>query len=203
MSTESGDNQLALDPYIFDPSLIKRSRLLDDDDDDVTTSRIRQYFDAGEAAEGVRLRPLRRSDLLDDDKSDYASLLAQLTAVGDLGDSAAAAAFDRMLHSANTYYIVVLECCESRRLVASATLLVRRGLRDEFARGRLEDVVVDNERRRRGYLALLLQVLFRLAATTIQCEYVTLDCRGERLIEIYRKFGFEKREESTHLVARL
>lgn len=61
-----------------------------------------------------------------------------------------AARFDEMASSSGTYYVVVVEDTNTGRAVASTTLAVeKKFIRGCASRGRIEDVVVDENYRGR------------------------------------------------------
>lgn len=75
------------------------------------------------------------------------------------------------------------------RTVCSATLLVeRKFIHCAALRGRIEDVVVDDEYRGKHLGGLLLETLTSLSKQ-LGCYKISLDCKQE-VSSFYKKFGY-------------
>lgn len=135
--------------------------------------------------DGLLVRPLEREDYT----KGYLSLLSQLTKVGDYDRKTYDAQFDRMKALPGVYYVLVIEDVTSQRVVASATLVMElKFIRNAATRGRIEELVVDNEYRKLhlgSYLLELLTVLSR----ELGAYKITLDCK-EELEGFYKKYGY-------------
>ncbi|CAO4379741.1 unnamed protein product [Caenorhabditis nigoni] len=71
--------------------------------------------------------------------------------------------YEAMRVSVPNYHIVVIENTETRKVVASASLVVEmKFIHDAGSRGRVEDVVVDGAMRRQKLGAVLLKTLVSL-----------------------------------------
>ena len=134
---------------------------------------------------GLLARPLERSDY---DKG-YLELLSQLTKVGNYSKSKYEAHFDAMKQMTGYHYIVVIEDTEIAKVVANATLLIeKKFIHGAVNRGRIEDVVVDNNYRKLHLGSFLLELLTVLSCE-LGCYKVTLDCKPE-VEGFYQKFGY-------------
>ncbi|KAL3995242.1 Acetyltransferase (GNAT) domain family protein [Acanthocheilonema viteae] len=143
-----------------------------------------------EIPEGYCLRPLMSTDYY----RGYLELLAQLTVVGDVTEEMFLQRFSLMRNmSPPTYYVIVIEQKETRRIVASATLVLEwKFIHNTGCRGRIEDVVVDKSVRGQHFGMLLNQHLVALARH-IGVYKLSLECKDE-LISFYEQFGFRKDE---------
>lgn len=140
-------------------------------------------------------RPLERTDF----SKGYLSLLSQLTKVGEYGEQTFNAQFNRMKAMPGTHYVLVVEDPGSPvgsrngfkgRVIASATLVVEcKFIHGAAMRGRIEDVVVDEDYRGMHLASLLLETQ-RLLAQALGCYKLTLDCK-EPMSGYYAKFGYE------------
>lgn len=138
----------------------------------------------------LTLRPLQRTDY---DKG-YVSLLSQLTRVGEVSREQYETQFDAMKQCPGAHYIVVVEDTVSGKVVSSASLSVeRKFIHSTALRGRLEDVVVDNDYRGRHLGSLLVAVLTDLSRL-IGCYKVSLDCKPN-VQEFYKKYGFKNESQ--------
>lgn len=147
------------------------------------SERGQNYPDPG--GDGLLVRPLEREDYT----KGYLSLLSQLTKVGDYDRKTYDAQFDRMKALPGVYYVLVIEDVTRQRLVATATLVMElKFIRNAATRGRIEELVVDNEYRKLhlgSYLLELLTVLSR----KLGAYKITLDCQKE-LEGFYKKYGY-------------
>ncbi|KAI4495860.1 hypothetical protein M0802_008266 [Mischocyttarus mexicanus] len=136
--------------------------------------------------EGLRLRPLTSTDY---DKG-FLELLAQLTEVGKVNKEQFLNRFQSM-KNAGIYYIIVIEDLSNTKIVASATLISEQKFIHNCAlRGRLEDVVVNNNYRGNHLGKLLVNVIL-LLARNLHCYKISLDCR-DNLIPFYESLGFKR-----------
>uniref|UniRef100_A0A915PFW2 Glucosamine 6-phosphate N-acetyltransferase n=1 Tax=Setaria digitata TaxID=48799 RepID=A0A915PFW2_9BILA len=136
--------------------------------------------------EGYHLRPLMVTDY----HRGYLELLSQLTTVGDVSEEMFIRRFNMMRNtSPPSYYIVVIENKEIRRVVATATLVLEwKFIHDTGCRGRIEDFVVDRSIRRQNFGLLLGQHLIVLARH-VGVYKLSLECKDE-LIPFYEQiFG--------------
>uniref|UniRef100_A0A8R1Y6E1 Glucosamine 6-phosphate N-acetyltransferase n=1 Tax=Onchocerca volvulus TaxID=6282 RepID=A0A8R1Y6E1_ONCVO len=149
-----------------------------------------------EVPEGYHLRPLMSTDY----RRGYLELLSQLTVVGDVTEEMFLRRFSLMRStSPPSYYIIVIEHKEIKRVVASATLVLEwKFIHDTGCRGRIEDVVVDKSIRGQHFGMLLNQHLVALARY-IGVYKLSLECKDE-LISFYKQFGFQKDEGNNFLV---
>lgn len=136
-----------------------------------------------EMPSGIRARSLHL-----DDMDDYLKILEQLTSVG------AVPKFDfeqrlRTMKQADSYFIVVLEELEHRKIVGAATLVVEfKYIHECGLRGRVEDVVVDVEQRGKKLGVLLNRILVEMAKS-LNVYKLSLECKTD-LIPFYKKFGY-------------
>ncbi|KAM3718632.1 Glucosamine 6-phosphate N-acetyltransferase [Dirofilaria immitis] len=164
--------------------------MLDSMKDDCSTKRT----GLPEVPEGYHLRPLMSTDYY----HGYLELLSQLTIVGDVTDEMFFRRFNLMRNtSPPSYYIIVIEHKEVRRIVASATLVLEwKFIHDSGCRGRIEDVVVDKSIRGQHFGMLLIQHLVELARH-IGVYKLSLECKDE-LISFYKQS-----KVSTHEMSRV
>ncbi|KAH0575965.1 Glucosamine 6-phosphate N-acetyltransferase [Spironucleus salmonicida] len=118
-----------------------------------------------------------------------AALLSQLSTVGELPLSAAEAFFADVSTS-SFHQVQVIEDAKGS-LVGAATLLVERKLLHGGSRvGHIEDVVVDQAIRGRGFGRQLVSVLVA-RAQELGCYKVILDCSDDNT-GFYTKCGMER-----------
>ena len=152
------------------------------------------HFDLGD---NLILRPLMRNDY---DKG-YLTLLSQLTVVGDVSKEQFEKRFDSMRSCFNTYYILVVEDVEKQKVCASIThVYEQKFLRNTAARGRIEDVVVDEQYRGKKLSKLLLDVAVQLSKL-LGCYKLSLECK-DHLKKLYQQFGFDLEEHQNYLCQR-
>ena len=136
------------------------------------------------------IRPLERTDY----SKGYLHLLSQLTAVGDYDKEVFESQFDIMKKMVGCHYILVVEDPHSGEtgngcIIASASLIVeRKFIHNAAARGRIEDVVVDNGYRGM-HLGLLLLETLNMYSQFLGCYKNTLDCK-ESVLPYYSKLGY-------------
>jgi len=130
-------------------------------------------------------RPLQRGDFA----KGILRLLSQLTRVGDYGRETYEAQFDAIKALPGMTYIVVVEDCSKQRVVATATLLVElKFIHNAAKRGRIEDLVVDEEYRHLRLGSFLLELLTVLSRE-LGAYKVTRDCRPP-LEGFYKNYGY-------------
>jgi glucosamine-phosphate N-acetyltransferase len=148
--------------------------------------------------DGVVLRPLRRDDF----SRGYMKLLSQLTEVGTVTKEVFEKRFDQMRASENTYYICVVEDTNRGQLVATLTLVYeQKFIRQASARGRFEDLVVDEASRGKKLSKLLLDVVVQLSKA-LGCYKISLECK-DHLRKHYEQFGFVAEPGQNFLCQRL
>uniref|UniRef100_A0A914QY58 Glucosamine 6-phosphate N-acetyltransferase n=1 Tax=Panagrolaimus davidi TaxID=227884 RepID=A0A914QY58_9BILA len=148
--------------------------------------------------EGFKIRPLGTRDF----DNGFLQLLSQLTVVGEVTSKEALDRFNTMA-SMNplSYYITVIEDIETQKIVGSATLVIElKFIHGIGCRGRIEDVVVDKEKRGLGLAAILNKTLVQLAKN-LKVYKLSLECK-DALIPFYEKFGYKKDEGNNFLVQR-
>uniref|UniRef100_A0AC35FB97 Glucosamine 6-phosphate N-acetyltransferase n=1 Tax=Panagrolaimus sp. PS1159 TaxID=55785 RepID=A0AC35FB97_9BILA len=148
--------------------------------------------------EGFKIRPLGTRDF----DNGFLQLLSQLTVVGEVTSKEALDRFNSMA-SMNplSYYITVIEDIETQKIVGSATLVIElKFIHGIGCRGRIEDVVVDKEKRGLGLAAILNKTLVQLAKN-LEVYKLSLECK-DALIPFYEKFGYKKDEGNNFLVQR-
>jgi glucosamine-phosphate N-acetyltransferase len=152
------------------------------------------YFDLGD---NLILRPLEKSDY----SKNYIGLLSQLTVVGDVSREQFEKRFDRMRLCFNSYYILVVEDLSSSKICATIThVYEQKFLRNTGARGRIEDVVVDEKYRGKKLSKLLLDVAIQLSKL-LGCYKLSLECK-DHLLKLYQQFGFSLEEHQNYLCQR-
>lgn len=130
-------------------------------------------------------RPLERGDFA----KGFLPLLSQLTRVGDYGRETYEAQFDAIKALPGTTFIVVVEDYSKQRVVATATLLLElKFIHHAAKRGRIEDLVVDEEYRHLRLGSFLLELLTVLSRE-LGVYKVTLDCKLS-LEGFYKKYGY-------------
>jgi glucosamine-phosphate N-acetyltransferase len=152
------------------------------------------YFDLGD---NLILRPLKRSDY----SKNYIGLLSQLTLVGDVSKEQFEKRFDAMRSCFNSYYILVVEDLSKHTICATIThVYEQKFLRNIGARGRIEDVVVDEKYRGKKLSKLLLDVAVQLSKL-LGCYKISLECK-DHLLKLYQQFGFSLEENQNYLCQR-
>lgn len=131
------------------------------------------------------LRSLNRQDF----NRGYLELLKQLTSVGQVNEEQFNKQFDLMKNCLNTYYIIVIEDLKLNKIIGAATLLVEfKFIHETSLRGRIEDVVVDNDYRGRQLGKLLLETT-KLLAKHVGCYKLSLDCK-DNMVKYYGSLQF-------------
>jgi glucosamine-phosphate N-acetyltransferase len=152
------------------------------------------YIDLGD---NLRLRPLRRDDF----ERDYMKLLSQLTEIGNVTKHDYEKRFDQMKNCDGTYYTCVVEDTTVNKIIASTTLVFeQKFIRNTGARGRVEDVVVDEGYRGKRLSKILLDVVGQLSEK-LGCYKVSLECK-DHLKKHYEQFGFLAEDKQNYLCRR-
>mmetsp|Transcript_108168 Transcript_108168/g.337153 ORF Transcript_108168/g.337153 Transcript_108168/m.337153 type:complete len:175 (+) Transcript_108168:116-640(+) len=135
------------------------------------------------------LRQLR----LEDHQKGYAPLLAQLTDVGDLTEARFAEVFSFRQRLAEVYRTLVVEHIASQRIVATGTLVIEaKFVHGGSQVGHVEDIVVDEDHRKKGLARELMEGLAE-AARVAGCYKVILDCKPENA-PFYERCGYRRCE---------
>ncbi|CAJ1351784.1 unnamed protein product [Effrenium voratum] len=136
--------------------------------------------------EGYEMRDLCREDF----HKGLIPLLAQLTQVDDLSESRFLEIFELRQRQAEVYRSLVIEHCESKQLVATASLIVEaKFVHGGACVGHVEDVVVDDHHRGKGLAKSLMNELAEDARRR-RCYKVILDCK-ESNVGLYEKCGYK------------
>ncbi|CAD5210253.1 unnamed protein product [Bursaphelenchus okinawaensis] len=144
----------------------------------------------GETPAGFVVRPLRLSDL----EHGYLDLLSQLTEVGDVSEEKFKHRFLCMAFSnPQSYYVTVIEDEETKKVVASVSLVFEwKFIHQAGSRGRIEDVVVHSDYRGKGFAKILNEMAVKLAKNEGVYK-LSLECTDE-LVPFYEKFGYKKNQ---------
>ncbi|XP_055354702.1 glucosamine 6-phosphate N-acetyltransferase-like [Paramacrobiotus metropolitanus] len=146
---------------------------------------------------GLRMRALRRGDF----QRGYVGLLGQLAHVGEVTERMYKDRFDGMRNCPNTYYTIVLEDEVHHKIVGAATLVVeQKFIHSAALRGRIEDVVVLEDRRGQD-LGKLLMDTATLLSKTLGCYKVSLECK-DKLVGFYRQFGYQVDLGNNYMIQR-
>ena len=124
----------------------------------------------------------------DDDYKGYGLLLSQLSTANVTHDS-----WKRFMKSVrenpNHYLFVVEKMTPKSELVGTGTLLVEpKLLHGGLSVGHIEDIVIDQQHRKKGLFRLLMESLINCAKAN-NCYKVILDCSSE-LEPVYQSVGF-------------
>ncbi|XP_066598275.1 probable glucosamine 6-phosphate N-acetyltransferase [Prorops nasuta] len=137
-------------------------------------------------SDDLLIRPLASTDY---DKG-FIQLLSQLSDVGNIAKDQFLNIFYQMKNS-GYYYIVIIEDLKINRIIAAATLVVEQKFIHNCAlKGRLEDVVVNNNYRGKHLGKLVVSVISQLAQH-LHCYKLSLDCK-DKLIPFYESLGFKR-----------
>ncbi|XP_032662627.1 probable glucosamine 6-phosphate N-acetyltransferase isoform X2 [Odontomachus brunneus] len=122
------------------------------------------------ATDGLLIRPLKSTD----HEKGYLVLLSQLTDVGN-----------------NITKDQFLKDIYTGKIIGCATLLVeQKFIHNCGLRGRLEDVVVDNNYRGKSLGKLVVTIIVQLSRY-FHCYKLSLDCT-DRLVPFYENIGFKR-----------
>lgn len=139
--------------------------------------------------DGLILRPLCTADF----NRGFFKVLAQLTKVGEVEPELFIKKFDHMKQTGD-YYNVVVEDTHVNQVIATATLIIEHKFIHSCAkRGRIEDVIVNDEHRGKQLGKLLVAVL-TLLSKKLNCYKITLECLPKNK-DFYQKFGYQVAEE--------
>uniref|UniRef100_A0AC34G8W1 Glucosamine 6-phosphate N-acetyltransferase n=1 Tax=Panagrolaimus sp. ES5 TaxID=591445 RepID=A0AC34G8W1_9BILA len=169
---------MTIDDYIYPPSLLNDINI--------------------ELSEGFQIRPLAAHDF----DNGFIQLLSQLTVVGKVSSKEVLDRF-KIMASMNplSYYITVIEEIATQKIVGAATLVIElKFIHRVGCRGRIEDVVVDQEKRGLGFAKSLNETLVSFAKK-LGVYKLSLECK-DALIPFYEKFGYKKDEGNNFLVQR-
>eukprot|EP00112_Aurelia_sp_Birch-Aquarium-sp1_P016506 Seg3752.1 transcript_id=Seg3752.1/GoldUCD/mRNA.D3Y31 product="Glucosamine 6-phosphate N-acetyltransferase" protein_id=Seg3752.1/GoldUCD/D3Y31 len=176
---------------LFDESILKNIDFSDN------PLKIEHGLSPTNAGENLILRPLNSDDY---DKG-YIELLRQLTEVGDVTKEKYLERFIEMKSCKESYYIVVIEDTSTKKIIGNGTLAVEfKFIHTTAKRGRVEDIVVDKEYRKRHLGQLLVETLTKLSES-VGCYKTSLDCK-EQLIPFYGQFGFKREDGRNYLCKR-
>lgn len=165
--------------YLFSPEVISNL--------DFSTGKVHfePAISISNPGENLIIRPLRLNDF----HKGYLELLSQLTRVGELSEISFKEIFHEMKSCKNGYFITVIEDLSTNQVIGTATLAVeKKFIHSGGLRGRLEDVVVNNNYRGKQ-LGKLIVIIVKLLAEHIGCYKITLDCK-DKMIKFYNQFGF-------------
>ncbi|KAK3092274.1 hypothetical protein FSP39_000608 [Pinctada imbricata] len=180
------------DKPLYDPSLL---RDLDFEGDKQVTYD--PEISPQNPGENLLMRPLCRSDF---DRG-YMVLLGQLTKVGEVTREEFDERFSTMENCPDTYYITVIEDTTTGQIIGSASLIKEfKFIRQCSARGRIEDVVVDNAYRGKQLGKLLLDTLTKLGKR-VGCYKMSLECL-DKVVGFYETFGYRKEEGQNYMCRR-
>ena len=183
--------------YLFDSSLFKSVKP-EDFKFEYDKFELNPETNEVDLGDGLILRPLKRDDF----SRDYMKLLSQLTEIGDVTKEVFEKRFDQMRASENTYYISVVEDTIKNKVIATLSLVYeQKFIRRASSRGRVEDLVVDQEYRGKKLSKLLLDVICQFSKI-LGCYKVSLECK-DHLRKHYQQFGFLLEEGQNYMCQRL
>lgn len=143
------------------------------------------------------MRSLRKDDF----RKNYLNLLSQLTVVGNVTEDQFEIRYNSMKTCCNTYYILVVEDLSNKLICASLThVYEQKFLRNASARGRIEDVVVDENYRGKKLSKILLDVAVQISEL-LGCYKLSLECKDD-LLKLYKQFGFDLEQNQNYLCQR-
>lgn len=170
--------------YLFDPNILKKIEWQS------VACNFKNNISINNPGDSLLVRPLRDDDI----HLDYLSLLSQLTKVGKVEEKSFYKRFEHMKECHGTYYIVVIEDLNSNRIIGTSSLVIeQKFIHTAGCRGRIEDVVVNDEYRGKQLGKLLVQTLV-LIAKSLGVYKVSLECKIENM-PFYELFGFKKDEQ--------
>jgi glucosamine-phosphate N-acetyltransferase len=183
---------------LFDSEIFTRINVKDMytsyDKFDLVSKNNEYWFDLGD---NLIVRPLKRNDY----ERDYLKLLGQLTVVGEISKEQFEERFDSMRACSETYYIVVIEDTLFHKIVGTGTFVYeQKFIRGAGARGRFEDLVVDETYRGKKLSKVLIDMVCQLGAAR-GCYKLSLECK-DHLIKLYQQFGFKHEENQNYLCKR-
>eukprot|EP00056_Hartaetosiga_gracilis_P018247 m.10192 g.10192 ORF g.10192 m.10192 type:complete len:334 (-) comp6540_c0_seq1:176-1177(-) len=165
-----------------------------------------QYFDGPTASgildtlkadvesfgENVSIRHLKKEDY----NSEYLSVLAQLTTVGELDKEL----FDKRLEEAEENHTVflVIEKVDTKQVVGAATLFIeQKFIHSVGFAGHVEDVVVDSCMRGKGLGKKLIKYVSDLSCK-MGCYKCILDC-DDANVPFYERCGYKKGHSTEYM----
>ncbi|CAF1070309.1 unnamed protein product [Adineta steineri] len=174
-------------------------------DADLLQSIFKQYLLKDHKLEGniydgkYLIRPLSLKDY----DHGYIDLLRQLTECGKISYEEFQERFYEMKQCSNTYHILVIEDMNLNKKIIGTTTLVceKKFIRQLGVRGRIEDVVIDNEYRGQQLGKLLVDLLTKLAKEKCDCYKISLECK-DNLIGFYKQFGYDHEDKQNYLCQR-
>lgn len=179
------------DTPLYDPAILK------DIPFEEATATFKPGISHENPGENLKMRPLNTGDY---DRG-FLQLLTQLTLVGDVSREEFLARFHSMKACKNTYYVTVIEDTELDQVVGAASLVVEEKFIHHIAtRGRIEDVVVNDNYRGKQLGKLLVQTL-TLLGKHVGCYKMTLEC-VHKLIDFYGQCGYKKDDGNNFMVQR-
>jgi glucosamine-phosphate N-acetyltransferase len=183
---------------LFDSEIFTRINVKDMyttyDKFDLVCQNNEYWFDLGD---NLIVRPLKRNDY----ECEYLKLLGQLTVVGEISKEQFEERFDSMKACSNTYYVVVIEDTLIRKIVGTGTFVYeQKFIRNTGARGRFEDLVVDETYRGKKLSKVLIDMICQLGAVR-GCYKLSLECK-DHLVKLYEQFGFKHEECQNYLCKR-
>lgn len=178
-------------PKVTEPS--DKSDL--DNDAPLFDERLLDAAIVAEAAEqGLRIRPLRRSDF----SRGHVDLLGQLTTTGEVTEQQYKERFDLMRSVPNTYYIVVIEDIASQQLVATGSVIIEFKFTRSCGKvGHIEDIVTTMQRRGQ-HLGKRIITQLKHVCHELGCYKVILDT-AEKNEGFYATLGFQRKENQMAL----
>ncbi|XP_058468250.1 probable glucosamine 6-phosphate N-acetyltransferase [Malaya genurostris] len=132
----------------------------------------------------LKIRPLQTGDY----HRGFLQILSQLTTVGEVSLVQFLNRFAQMRASGD-YFVTVIVDTRLDKIIGSATLVLEHKFIHRCSvRGRLEDVVV-NDNYRGKQLGKLIVVTVSLLAERLGCYKMSLDCK-DKLIPFYKSIGY-------------
>jgi len=136
------------------------------------------------------------------EKGDYdrgfLELLAQLTTAGSVSRQDFHTRFDQMKQQKDTYFVVVIEDCTRKLIVATATLMIEWKFIHNCGKvGHVEDVVVNQTYRGKNLGLRVVEELNRIAKQ-LGCYKIILDCSVAN-VPFYNRLGYVEKERQMAL----
>ncbi|KRH93318.1 Glucosamine-phosphate N-acetyltransferase [Pseudoloma neurophilia] len=130
-------------------------------------------------------REIERNDF----GNNFPEILAQLTVLGDVKNPLSI--YDNMIKKED-YKIFIIKISDDPRIIGAATLhLERKFIHGGKPVGNIEDVVVDENHRAKGFGRILVEKCYR-EAKRLGCYKAKLTC-SEKNVAFYEKLGFERK----------
>ncbi|XP_068215391.1 probable glucosamine 6-phosphate N-acetyltransferase [Palaemon carinicauda] len=179
-----------LEQPLYNPDLLKKL-------DWSKITHMKNGVTSSTPGEGLLVRPLCKGDY---DKG-FLQLLSQLTKVEIFPEKKFEERFEQMKSCRDHYFVTVIEDTDKGEIVGSATLACElKFIRGCAKRGRLEDVVVNNEYRGKQLGKLIVSTI-TLLAKEVGCYKIGLDCKDE-MKPFYSTIGYgsEKGNDNTMII---